>query len=175
MNKFLLLWADAVAMLLSLIIPLIITIVLKRRMKKQVRAVPVYFLLFGTLAILVHISFHLFEISYHAIDNSLKGTFTYNFRFYSLILMGGTLAYLSSQLLNRCMYKCNHPYTTSKPLYQSMAFIVLVSAPTIALTPIGALPTMGCFISVVALQFVRKWKQQAVVSSIREEAVAVPA
>ncbi len=146
-----------------------------RKNKKQTRAVAAFFLLFGPSAIVAHMSFHLLEIGTTAILNGIDGTFTYNFRFYSLILMGVVITYLSFTLLQQGIAKCQSPRFSNRHLLKTMAFIVILSAPTIFFTPIGSLPTLACIISLVALPFVAKKKHQTVLSPITDKARAIPA
>jgi hypothetical protein len=56
-----------------------------------------------------------------------------------------------------------------------MAFIVLISAPTIYFTPIGSLPTMACIISLISLPFVHRKYRQVLITEMKEEAIAISA
>ena len=175
MKQFFFNWADPIALLLSFLIPLIIAIRVVKKSKKQARSVAAFFLLFGPSAIVAHMSFHLLEIGITAIINSLDGAFTYNFRFYSLMLMGVVITYLSFVLLKQGIAKCKNARFRNRHLYKTMAFVVLISAPTIYFTPIGSLPTMACIISLIALPFVHKKKRNVVITEMKEPAIAVSA
>jgi hypothetical protein len=175
MKQFFFNWADPIALLISFIIPLIIAIKVVKKSKKQARSVAAFFLLFGPSAIVAHMSFHLLEIGITAIINSLDGVFIYNFRFYSLMLMGVVITYLSFVLLQQGIAKCKTSRFRNRHLYKTMGFIVLLSAPTIFFTPIGSLPTMACIINLIALPFVHKKNRQVVVTEMKEEAIAISA
>src|SRR5918993_177021 len=95
MNQFFQYWVDGVAMALSLLLAIVFTIRYKKKALKPLRAVPLFFLLFGPLVIIVHMGFHNFEILYRAVLAGMEGKFTYTFRFYSLMLMGVLVLWLS--------------------------------------------------------------------------------
>lgn len=88
MNSFFLYWVDLAAMLISVVVALTFTIRYKKNSLQPLRSVPLFFLLFGPLVIIVHMGFHNLEIGYRAVQSSLAGNFHYTFRFYSLMLMG---------------------------------------------------------------------------------------
>ncbi len=48
-------------------------------------------------------------------------------------------------------------------ILKAMAMIIVVSAPTIPLNPIGCLPTIACIITLSALPFVKKKKSKLMV------------
>ena len=147
-------YADLTALLLTLLLPLIFTIYLKRKAKKSVRALPAYFLLFGPLGILSFISFHLFENSYRAIIAATNGTFAYNFHFYSLILFGLVVAYLGTLYLKACIDKSFGKEKANPSYLYKMLLIVLTTAPLIPVTPIAAVPSICCAVSLAAFPFV---------------------
>jgi hypothetical protein len=161
MNQFFLYWVDMVALVLSLISSVLLVIKVVKKNSLAVRPAAAFFLFFGPAAIAVHMSFHLLENIYRAGIAATEGTFAYNFRFYSLLLLGLVLSYLSVELLQKAFVKCQQRHLGNKDLFKTIGKIVLVSAPTIPLTPIGALPTMACIISLAALPFIYKKKQQS--------------
>ena len=158
MQTFFLVYVDYVALFLSFVLAAFYTISIIRVNPMKIRSVAVFFMLFGPSAILVHMSAHIIEISYHAIINIIAGKFIYNFRFYSLILMAvvviGCSAHFLKLLKKYCISKIK-----SKRLFETALVIVLLTAPTIPFTFIGSLPAMACTISLIALPFVRKKKQ----------------
>lgn len=168
MNEFFNNYVDFAALLLAVLVPLIFTIMFTRRAGKELRAVPAYLLFFGPAGILSFIFFHLFENSYHAIDQSVKGTFTYNFRFYSLILLGLVIAYLALLFLKACSSICLEQRKTSLSFFTTLLLIVLVSAPLIPLIPIAAVPIFCCAISCLGFPFVRR-KQRHSTMVIKKE------
>lgn len=156
MNSFFLYWVDLAAMVLSLALALYFTIRYKKKGVQPLRAVPLFFLLFGPLVIIVHMGFHNFEILYRAVQNSMAGNFTYSFRFYSLMLMGVLVLWLSVSFLKQSAGVYVWGTHTKKELLRTASIIALVTLPTIPLTPIGSLPLMACLINLIASAFVRK-------------------
>jgi H+/Cl- antiporter ClcA len=156
MNQFLEKYTDITAFILTLSVPLIITIVLKRRAQKKLRAVPAYFLVFGPCGVLAFIFFHLLENSYRAIENAINGSFQYSFRFYSLILFGLVLAYLGILFLKACFTKCLAEQTNNRSYFYKILLVLLITLPLIPITPIASVPAICCSISVLALPFVRR-------------------
>ena len=166
MNQFFLYWVDLVAMLLSLTLALVFTIRYKKKAIQPLRAVPLFFLLFGPLVIIVHMGFHNFEILYRALLGSIDGKFTYSFRFYSLMLMGILVLWQSVVFLKQSAGVYVWGTTSKKSLLQTAGIIALITLPTIPLTPIGSLPLMACVINLVASAFVRKRKISASVNRL---------
>lgn len=156
MNEFLEKYTDITALILTLLLPLLFTIRLKRKARKRLRVVPGYFLLFGPSGILAFIFFHLFENSYRAIDKAINGSFEYNFRFYSLILFGLVLAYLGALFLKACLAKCLAEQSSNRSYFYKILLVLLVTLPLIPITPIAAVPLICCSVSVLALPFVRR-------------------
>ena len=154
MNTFFQHWVDLTAMLLSLAATIFIAFRLAR--KNPVRSVAAFFLLFGPLVIGIHMFFHLFNITYNVTERIRVHSFIYDFRLYSLYLMGFLLGYLSLRLLRQGIYKCRVLGSSNTPIYKTMAAICLVSVPTVFFTPIGSLPAMACVISLVALRFLKR-------------------
>jgi len=149
MNNFFLYYVDVFALAASLVLAALLTMMVSRRTAAPLRLPAVFFLFFGPSAILIHMSCHILQISYNAVLSSLDGEFVYNFRFYSLMLMAGVIIYLNQQLLVRLKVFLEDGYFG--PVLRVMFRIVLVSAPTIAFTLIGLLPTVACIISLAAL------------------------
>jgi hypothetical protein len=168
MNQFFLYWVDLTALVLSLVSSILLVVKAVKNSSLSVRPIAAFFLFFGPAAIAVHMSFHLLENVYRASIAAAEGTFAYNFRFYSLLLMGVVLSYLSVEFLQKAFVKCQQRHTGSNDIFKTIGKIVLVSAPTIPLTPIGALPTMACIISLAALPFIYKKKQQSYDTGLKE-------
>jgi len=93
-------------MIITVLIPLVLMLVIKRKTGNQARVTAIYFLLFGPVGILTFMFFHLFENSYHAIEHAMAGDFKYDFHFYSLMLMGAVLACIAGFLTRACWKKC---------------------------------------------------------------------
>jgi hypothetical protein len=158
MNGFFNKYADLTALLLTLVLPLLLTVYLKTRAGKRIRAVPVYFFVFGPSGILSFIFFHLFENSYRAIEATINNRFTYSFRFYSLILFGLVVAYLGALYLKACFDKCFLGPQANRSYFYKVLLVLLVTAPLIPITPIAAVPSICCSVSILAFAFVRREK-----------------
>lgn len=158
MNEFLEKYADLTALSLTLLTSFVITIVLKRKVHKRLRAIPTYFLVFGPSGILAFIFFHLFENTYRAIEKAINGGFEYNFRFYSLILFGLVLAYIGVLFLKACFEKCVSEQNSNRSYFYKVSLVLFVTLPLIPITPIAILPLICCSISLLALPFVRRRK-----------------
>jgi hypothetical protein len=156
MNEFLEKYADLTALSLTLLASLILTVILKRKATKRLRAIPTYFLVFGPSGILAFIFFHLFENTFRAIEKAINGRFEYNFRFYSLILFGLVLAYIGSIFLKTCFEKCLNEQNSNRSYFYNISLVLLLTLPLIPITPIAALPLICCSISLPALPFVRR-------------------
>ncbi len=153
MNKFFNQYADLTALVLALILPLVCTILLKQKAGKKMRAVPAYFLFFGPCGVIIFIFFHLLENSYRAVEGAIAGSFSYSFRFYSLILLGIVVAWAGYKYLIACRNKClNGPSANRSTLY-SILLIFIICGPLIPITPISAAPMICCVISLMGLPF----------------------
>lgn len=159
MNDFFARYVDNVALLLCVLIPLAITIQLKRRTGKKLRAFPLYFFVFGPIGIMTFMFFHLFDNSYHAVEAAVKGAFQYSFRFYSLILFGLVVSYMGLQLLRISYRRCLEEQSSYKAFFMQSALIIAVTAPLIPLTPIASVPSLCCIISSLAIAFVRRSRE----------------
>jgi uncharacterized membrane protein len=175
MDKFLDKWGDPVALLITLMLSITLTIIARKRSGKNIWWGPAFLFFFGSLIILVPISFHLLQNGARAIEGALKGTFTYNFHFYSVMLMGIVLAYFAWQLTRDCLEKSTSLHFKNIVLFKRMALIVLVTVPTIPIIPIGALPTIGCIISLTCMPFVRKRISNVRLADMREPAMVASA
>ena len=157
MLSFYLTYIDQMVLGLCAIFTFINTIRLVRSATVPVRKVPAYFVVFGATAIATFLGAgHLFEISYSAIKRALAGTFVYDFRFYSLILMGMLLLSLSVQMLNHIRDWFRGVPESRISAIKTALLIVLISAPTGVFTPIGYVPTIACAISLLSLPFAVK-------------------
>ena len=154
MKQFFAHWVDLTAMVLPLFIALYYSI----RLAKQypVKGVAAFFFMYAPLVIMVHMFFHLFNTSYIIWERVQAKSFVYDFRTYSLYLMGIVIAYLSYLLLQQGLYKCRFVHSNNGPFYKTMLAIGFVSLPTVFFTPIGSLPALACLISLVALLFLKK-------------------
>jgi len=151
---------DIIALITSVIVAYIMSIITIRKSSITLRPKVTFFLFFGPAAILVHVGFHIGQINYNAIENIKKGTFTYDFRYYSLMLMAVTIIYCAGLLLQGLREFLDGE--SSGKVLKSMAMIVVVSAPTIPLNLFGALPTRACLFTLLALPFAKLRKKKLV-------------
>lgn len=150
-------YIDFIVLGLCIIFTLINTVRMIRRAKVPVRKVPAFFLIFGATSIAAFMGFgHLFEISFHAGERIAEGVFVFDFRFYSLILMGLLLLSLSNRMLNAINDWLQGKESSSKSILKTVGLIVAVSAPTAVFTPIGYVPSIACTISLIFLPFTLK-------------------
>ncbi len=159
-----LLWdyIDLIVLVLCFVSTGIHSVRMVRKATVPVRRIPAFFLVFGAASIACFMGFgHLFEISFHAGEKMAAGTFEYNFRFYSLILMGLVLLSLSVRMLNDIRDWLQGKETTPKAIVKTVLLIVVLSAPTGTFTPIGYVPTVACVISMVFLPFTVKKRQRS--------------
>jgi hypothetical protein len=154
MKQFFAHWVDITALVIPLFIALYYSIRLAK--KYPVKGVAAFFFMYAPLVILVHMFFHLFNSSYVIWERVQAKSFVYDFRTYSLYLMGLVIAYQSYQLLQQGLYKCRFVHSSNGPIYKTMLAIGFVSLPTVFFTPIGSLPAMACLISLLALVFLKK-------------------
>lgn len=158
-------YIDVIALIVSVVTAIFFTVKTLRKTGRRLRTTAIFFMYLGPAVIAVHMIFHTVEISYHAFENILAGTFSYNFRFYSLILFGLILIALNHTLLRTMKSFLSGGSITD--VWKSIIPIILVSVPTIPFTPIGALPAIACLISITALPFAKKSKQILSAISLR--------
>ncbi len=154
-------YADLTALILTFLLPVIVTIWIKRKTGKGTKAIPVWLMVFGPLGILSFIFFHLFDNTYRAITGIINGTFVYNFHFYSLILFGVAMAAVASSLLRACVRKCLRKSFPDRLIFLHLLLIVIVTAPLLPITPISAIPLICSVFSLSGLAFARR-KQKPV-------------
>jgi len=155
-------WIDIIALIISIVIPFLLTFKVTRKAYGAVRGIAVYFLLFGPCAIFIHMCFHLIDVSYGAALAIIDGDFVYNFRFYALILMGSVLAKLSFNLIKAAIAKCLKADQANKKIAENLIYINLISIPTVFFTPIGSLPTIASLIILISLPFIFKKRVKSV-------------
>jgi len=171
MNTFFREYVDPTALIIAVLIPLVLLFFINRKTGKQTRAAAAYFLLFGPAAIITFMFFHLFENSYHAIDNAMKGAFKYDFHFYSLILMGTVLAGIGCFFIRACWQKCMGQLYSNRPIFLWMSLVVLVCLPLFPISPISNVPVFCCIISLCGLFFVRRKINRGNSATLNKETV----
>jgi hypothetical protein len=164
MDKFLNQYADLTALLLTILLPIIAAVIVKRNTGKKTRAIPVYFLVFGPTGTIVFMFFHLFENIYRGIVSATSGIFHYDFRYYSLILFGLVLGSAGCFFLRSCIHKCLNREKSNKQIFISIALVALITAPLIPIIILSFLPLIFCVISLVALPFACKNQQKEILT-----------
>jgi hypothetical protein len=145
---------DIIALIVSAFVTLGITISTLQKPSVTLRPVVAFFMLFGPAVIVVHMIFHIGSINFNTLEKIKQGSFTYDFRYYSLMLMAVAIAYCAGVLLQRI--KRFFEGESYKPILKAVATTIFVSAPIIPINPIGALPTIACLITLSAVPFVKK-------------------
>jgi len=156
MNKFFSDYVDLTAMIITVLIPLVLMLAIKRKTGNQARATAIYFLLFGPVGILTFMFFHLFENSYHAIEHAMAGDFKYDFHFYSLMLMGAVLACIAGFLTRACWKKCMGQLYNNRSIFLYMSLVALICLPLFPISAISNVPVFCCIISLPGVFFVRR-------------------
>lgn len=154
----LLLWnyIDQIVLLFCFVISYFTTIQFLRQSTVPIRKMPAFFVVFGPVSIATFMGLgHLFEISYHALERVLDKSFVFDFRFYSLILLGVVLLSLSVQML-REIRDLFRGFPRRQAIFKTAFWVIVLSAPTGFFTPIGYLPTIACLITLVFLPVVIK-------------------
>jgi hypothetical protein len=156
MVEFIYTYIDLMALALTAVFPLIVTLRLKKRAGVKLRSVPAYLLVFGPCGTIAFIFFHLFENTYRAIQGLLNGTFQYTFRFYALILTGVVVAYLGFQFLSACQRKCLGMGKANRNYLIQLSLLLVFTVPQIPLISIAAVPFYCCVISLLGFGFVHR-------------------
>ncbi|GAB4034943.1 hypothetical protein GCM10028774_22970 [Spirosoma jeollabukense] len=128
-----------------------------RKAKAPLRKLPAFFAVFGATSIATFMGAgHLLEISYHALERLIDKTFVYDFRFYSLILMGVVLLSLGVYMIGQIGAWFRGVSGSRRRIIGVALVIVAVSLPTVIFSPIGYMPSIACAITLLAMPFVMK-------------------
>lgn len=173
MNKFFNQYADLTALCLTFLLPALFVWAVKRMAGKKVSAIPAWFLFFGPSGVMVFIFFHLFENSYRAIEGLIAGTFVYNFKFYSLILLGLVVGLSGYYFLRTCLEKCLQDQPANRSVFKAILLVVVICAPLIPITPISWAPIFCCGFSLIGLPFTRREPVNAAIISVNQKKTAV--
>ena len=155
MEKFFESYIDITAVITALVIALIFKIISLRNPNTQIWAVPAFFTLFGPALVIVFMSAHLSENIYRAINGIIDGTFLYDFKYYSVMLLG-TLVVVAGVLYLNAAKQYIAGSSSAKNVLIFIAVIVLLTAPLIPIVPIAAIPSIACTISLLGLPFVHR-------------------
>jgi hypothetical protein len=131
---------------------ILITIVMIRAARnKQVSFTYAFFLLFPSLLIFLNMWAHTVAVIIVNIKWYLAGTFHYDFAFYSLLLFGFTFIYLSGLLVHYCRQRIRGNRGVIKRLVLLNVLIAILFLPVGFLNPIGFLPVIAAFLSIVTI------------------------
>lgn len=153
---FLFFYADAFILVITVMATLFYSAKLSKSAVFPVRPVAIFFLLFGPMIIFFNMVGHNGEIGYRAIEKVVNGTFSYNFRFYSLIFMGVVFLLLSGYMIQEIKFWSLGKQEAKGNFIRAAVLMSLLSLPTVFFTPIGSLPTLASIISLTALMFAKK-------------------
>lgn len=149
-------YIDFIILVLAVILALAYTIKTLKESTATLRKIPLFFVLFGASAIVAFMFGHLLEIGTRAIQRLVEGDFTYDFRFYSLMLMGVVFISIGIYMLSQIRAWSLGDSQGKRNFLKAAFAITLLSAPTFPLTPIGLVPTISCLISLAGLPFAVK-------------------
>jgi hypothetical protein len=90
------------------------------------------------------------------VENSLNGTFVYNFRFYSLLLLGASMGYLGIRFLQASFDKCLQGDFQNRRYFLHLLAVLLLAVPLIPIIPIAYVPVFLCGASLAGFPFVRR-------------------
>ncbi len=154
-------WADVIALSLAIILSITLTFLALKRSGDALRGSAVFFLFLGPAVIGFNMAMHTLQVLYGAVEAITNGTFTYDFRFYSLLLIGSVLIYRSVSMLKQGWAKCMFRLQNMTAVYKNVIVVSIISASTIPFTPIGALPVLACIITLISLRFAHKTRNIA--------------
>ncbi len=127
------------------------------------RRFPLFFVVYGAMLVCIAMCAHIFENSYHAIEGAIAGTFVYDFRFYSRILMGVVFLAMSLHMLGQIKVWGTGDRRGMIQFIKTAAALSLLSFPTYFLVPIGLVPTLACAISLAGMPFAMKRRKPELV------------
>lgn len=157
MNVFIEKYIDLAVLVLCFVFTVLTSLRYLRTARLPLRLVPAFFALFGATAVATFIGAgHLFEISYHAFERLAAGTFKFDFRFYALIQMGLVILALSGYMVGQIGAWFRGEVGAQRNAVRVALVLMAFTLPTVAFTPIGAVPTIGCVISLLTFPFVVK-------------------
>lgn len=124
--------------------------------RPPIRLGALFALTLGPMLVALSMLAHLAENLYYALERILQHSFHFDFRFYSLMLMGIVFLGISSYMLWQIWLLCRGRSRAGRQIWWAALVLSVLSAPTVVFTPIGLLPTLACVVSVVGLRFVYK-------------------
>jgi hypothetical protein len=149
--------ADTSIALLTLLLGLFLANYLYRTRQVAVKRLPLALVVLAAMWSLLNMVGHLVAVLWVNIDRMVKGTFTYSFHFYALLLMGVVFLTLNALQLNRIVLMSRGKYYMRKQLTLFCLSLAALSLPLFPLNPIGLLPVI-C--SVVILSTIAITKKQ---------------
>lgn len=146
MNQFLELFGGPIAVFLSIIATIFVTLRWKADRDKNTRRFLVALLYWTPLFLLSCMALHCFQNAYRAII-SLQETGVFNFYYYSLQLFGFVVGYQACLLLKKCRQHAAGERRMNPGFFRVVGLLVLTTLPTFAFTPIGIIPTAVVFLA----------------------------
>ncbi|MBD0256261.1 MAG: hypothetical protein ICV83_11130 [Cytophagales bacterium] len=163
MNDFFAHYIDLTVLILGFIGTLLFTLRLARG--TRFRRFPLFFVVYGAMLVSIAMVAHIFENSYHAAERVIAGTFVYDFRFYSRILMGVVFLAITLYMLRQLKIWGTGDRSGMVNFIKAALVLVVLSLPTAFLTPIGVVPTIACAISLASMPFAVKRRQPELVAA----------
>lgn len=163
MNDFFAKYIDLTVLGLGFAGTLLFTLRLARG--TRFRRFPLFFVVYGAMLVSIAMVAHIFENSYHAVERVIAGTFVYDFRFYSRILMGVVFLAITLYMLRQLVIWGTGDRRGMVNFIKAALVLVVLSLPTGLLTPIGYVPTIACAISLAGIPFAVKRRQPELVAA----------
>jgi hypothetical protein len=161
MNDFIAKYIDLTVLVLGFLGTLLFTLRLARG--TRFRRFPLFFVVYGAMLVSMAMVAHIFENSYHAVERVIAGTFVYDFRFYSRILMGVVFLSITLYMLQQLRAWGAGDRSGMVNFIKAALVLVVLSLPTGLLTPIGYVPAIACAISLAGMPFAVKRRQSELV------------
>jgi hypothetical protein len=157
-------YIDFAALCATLLLCLAQTVFIFRR-RTRIWALPSFFAFFAPSTIVVFMIAHLANNVFIACKKVAAGEFIYDFKFYSLIMLGVLVEVIAlCYLISTRKYLCNAE--SLKVVLGLVGILLVVTVPLIPITPIASVPVIGCAVSLLALPFSRRKQRKADRSTI---------
>lgn len=136
-------YLDAIMLAVSLLGTVLFCRFLYRHPHFTGRKAPLFAMVFFAMNPFVNLWGHEFAIGIAAFSRWQRGLFGYDFRFYSLMLLGAVFIGLGGYLLARIGELSRGNATARRYIVRACAFQVLLSLPLFPLNPIGLMPVLA--------------------------------
>ncbi len=119
----------------------------------------IFFLAFLAMYPLLNMLAHIIVISTLAIINATNGAFTYDFRFYSLMLYGVIFMLLNAYSLNRIVQLSSGKWQVCRQLHIAALLQAMLILPSFVLNPLALLPTITSLLMMGRLYLAQKGRK----------------